>query len=402
MRRILLILVAAAVSVGVILLARQRTEPPNVPFAKAMREPITNTLSTNGKVQPIEWSEAHAESAGAVEKVFVQQGSTVGKGAPLVQLDTRAAQVELETAQARVAQAQAELQTFKQGGRSSDVSTIEGSLSAGRQELAAAQRDYDSLRRLQARNAATAEEVRASKDRVDRAQIQIQGLESRRSSLVNRPDVSAAEGRLREAEAAVSAARVRIGMGTIRSPLAGTVYQFALRAGGYVNTGDLVASIGRLDRVRVLVYVDEPDLGRVAVGKPVTVSWDALPGRQWKGVVDKMPTQVMALGTRQVGEVSSTIENPDHDLLPGTNVNVDIKSQTVDNAVVLPTATIRRDGARIGVYILAKDKLQWRDVKLGVASSARTQVEGVQEGESAALPTDRPLKNDMSVRAVYP
>ena len=127
-----------------------------------------------------------------------------------------------------------------------------------------------------------------------------------------------------------------------------------------------------------------------------------MPGRKWAGIVDKMATQVMPLGTRQVGEVSSTIENPDHDLLPGTNVNVEIKSQTVDNVVVLPTAAIRREAGRTGVFALANDKLQWREVKLGVASAARTEVQGVQEGESAALPTDRTLKHDMPVRVVYP
>ena len=41
------------------------------------------------------------------------------------------------------------------------------------------------------------------------------------------------------------------------------MYQFDLKPGAYLNAGDMVATIGRLDRVRVKVYVDEPDLGRV-------------------------------------------------------------------------------------------------------------------------------------------
>ena len=89
----------------------------------------------------------------------------------------------------------------------------------------------------------------------------------------------------------------------VRAPIAGTVYQFDLKPGAYLNAGDLVASIGQLDRVRVKVFVDEPDLGRVKRGMPVGITWDAMPGRQWKGVVDKTPTQIVALGTRQVGEV---------------------------------------------------------------------------------------------------
>lgn len=260
----------------------------------------------------------------------------------------------------------------------------------------------DSVKRLQAKDAATLDDVRAAADRLDRARLQIQSAESRRAALVNRSDLAAAEGRLREAEAAAAAARVRIAMTIVRAPIAGVVYQFDLRPGAYLNPGDLVAGIGRLDRVRVIIYVDEPDLGRVEVGKPVTITWDARSGRSWKGVVDKLPTQVAALGTRQVGEASSVIENPGHELLPGTNVNAEIRSQAVRNAIVIPTAAVRREGGKTGVYVLAGDRIEWRDVKLGVGGTARTQVEGIEDGASVVLPTDRPLAGGMSVKPVYP
>ena len=310
MRRYLLIAAAVVLAAAVLYFVRQRNTVPEVPFTKAVRQEIVSTLSTNGKVEPIQWAEAHAESGGSIDQVFVQKGQTVNEGAALVRLDTRAAESELASAEARVAQVRADLQLLKQGGRSSDLSNIEGSIASARQELTVAQRDVAALERLQAKNAATAEEVRAARDRVDRANIQIKALESRRTTLVAATDVAGAEARLREAEAAVNAARTRIAMATVRAPMAGVIYQFDLRAGGYLNPGDLVAAIGRLDRVRVLVYVDEPDLGRVHVGQPVNITWDAVAGRQWKGVVDKLPTQVAPLGSRQVGEVATIIENP--------------------------------------------------------------------------------------------
>ena len=54
--------------------------------------------------------------------------------------------------------------------------------------------------------------------------------------------------------------------------------------------------------------------------------------------MDRTATQVVALGTRQVGEVACLIQNPDRDLLPGTNVNVEIRAQAVENAL-----TVRSD-----------------------------------------------------------
>src|SRR4029077_2017569 len=108
-----------------------------------------------------------------------------------------------------------------------------------------------------------------AKDRVDRAQVQIRALEQRRGAVVAPQKRSTAEARLRDAEAAVALAEERIRKSVIRAPISGPVYQFDLKPGAYLDAGDLVASIGQLDRVRVKVFVDEPDLGRVARGKPV-------------------------------------------------------------------------------------------------------------------------------------
>lgn len=402
MRRLLLFGLPLAAGAAIFFFAvRQRSTPPEIPFARAALEDIVSTLSTNGKVQPFEWSEIHSETAGAVSRTLVTKGQEIAAGAALVELAARAAQSDLSAANARAAQAQAELQSLEQGGRTSDISTLESSLATARQELDVAQRELASLERMSAKQAATAEEVRAGRDRVERARAQIAGLENRRGSLVGRTDVAAARARLQEAEAAVGSARSRIGLATVRSPIAGTVYQFNLRPGGYLNAGDLVATVGKLDRVRVLVYVDEPDLGRVEAGKPVTITWDAMPGRVWKGVVERMPTEVTALGTRQVGEVSLVIGNPDRDLLPGTNVNVEIRAQAVKGAVVIPTAAIRRENGRTGVYVLAGDAIRWREVRTGVSSAARSQVDGLQAGDSVALPTERALKNGMRVQPVY-
>jgi HlyD family secretion protein len=148
--------------------------------------------------------------------------------------------------------------------------------------------------------------------------------------------------------------------------------------------------------------VDEPDLGRVAKGMPVVITWDALPGRQWKGEVDKQPTEVVALGTRQVGEVVCVIQNPSLELLPGTNVFAEIRSQTVENALTIPKEVVRREMGRPGVLVLNGNKLEWRDLTLGIGNTTRVQVDGLKEGDAVALPSDKPLKPGMQVTPVLP
>jgi HlyD family secretion protein len=403
---IALAIVAAAV-VGFTLLDR-RTKPPEVTFIKVARDGIVSTLNTNGKVEPIQWASARAEHAGVVERVLVLRGQKVTKGAALVQTEARQAQADLASAQARISQAQAELDILKAGGRAGDISAIASSEASARQELAAAGRDYESLQRLEARGAATGMEVTAAKDRVDKARLQLQALEARRRNLVSAPDETAARARLRDAEAAANLAREQIALATIRAPIDGVAYQLGsdpsgLRVGSYLNPGDLVANIGKLDRVRVIVYVDEPDLGRVDVGMPVKITWDALPGRTWTGTVEKTPSEVTALGTRQVGEVQCVIDNPDLDLLAGTNINAEIRSQAADNALTIPKDVIHREAGRTGVFALGQDdKIFWRDVKLGISSVTRSQViSGLNDGDNVAGSSDRPLRHGMKVTPVH-
>ena len=256
--------------------------------------------------------------------------------------------------------------------------------------------------RLQAQQAATRFEVTTAKQRVDNALLQIRALEQKRQSLVAGPDKSAALARLHDAETAAKLADQRIKQSVVRAPISGVVYRFELKRGAYLNAGDTVATVGKLERVRVNVYVDEPDLGRVTRGQPVAITWDALPGRSWSGVVDKTPTQIEALGSRQVGQVICAIENPDRDLLPGTNVTAEIRAEKVENALTIPREAIRRELGQAGVFVLAGDRVAWKKITMGIGNTTRAQVEGVSEGESIALPTEKPLKEGMVVKAVYP
>jgi HlyD family secretion protein len=221
--------------------------------------------------------------------------------------------------------------------------------------------------------------------------------------LVAPADKSSAEARLREAVATLQLADERLRQSVVRAPLEGEIYQFDLKRGAYLNPGDPVASIGKLDRVNVTVYVDERDLGRVKRGMPVTITWDALPKREWKGAVNKLPGQIIALGSRQVGEVVCLIENPHRELIPGTNVNAEILSESVDGVLTIPKEALRRDPKqKTGVFVLNGDHLAWRGVTVGVSNIARIEVQGLQESDAVALISEKTLKDGMQVNPVFP
>jgi HlyD family secretion protein len=397
----LVILVVGGGSLAAWIVSR-RTLPPAVDFVKVTRETIVSTLGTNGRVEPLEWMSARAERSGVIARVLVSRGQRVKKEDLLVELDTRVATAELSKTQAAIQEAQAQQQLLNQGGRIAERQQIDADLARVRLDLKAAETNAQTLERLVANQAATRQELNAARQTVDQLKLQIQALEEHKAALVTGTDKEIAKAKLQEAQSAAAVARTNLDLSVVRAPMEGTVYDFDLKPGSFVNPGDPIAKIGKLDRVRVTVYVDEPDLGKVRKGEVVNISWDALPGHRWKGEVDKLPTQIVPLGTRQVGEVGCIIENPDRDLLPNANINADIEASAAANVLVLPKEALRRQGSETGVLLLQKDRVMWRKVTLGVSSYTKTQVlSGLMEGDAVLLPTDKPVKSGSKVEPVY-
>ena len=392
MKKLLLLLLAVAAGVIVWGVLR-RSQPPKVNVSTAKRQTLVSTLPTNGKVEPFAWQAVRATTAGVVGALNIRDGQKVAKEQALATVTDPTLAADVEAAQAKVAEARAALSGLEAGGRPADLTDIETRLSRARYDLQEATAEYNSLRRLQEKNAATRVEVQAARDKMRQIEIEIDGLEKRRGALVAKPDVTAAQARLHDAETSLTLAQQRQALSVIRAPMAGTVYGLAVQPGAYLTEGGLVANVGELDRVRVRVYVDEPELGRVVVGQPVTIRWQALPGQEWDGTVERKPTAIQALGTRQVGEVVCTIDNPGRELIPGTNVDAEIRTSVAESALVIPREALRHDAEGDYVFLMADGIVQRRAVKTGSTSATLAQVTaGLADGDTVILPSDVPLK----------
>ncbi|MFN9897176.1 MAG: efflux RND transporter periplasmic adaptor subunit [Acidobacteriota bacterium] len=373
--------------------------PPEVRFATAKLEDLVDTLNTNGKVEPVSWTALRADRAGRLLDVRVHRGSNIAADAVVGVMEDVELQAALETAQARLVQVEGEAESVAKGGRSSARAEIEGNISRLRVQIADAEVQLSGTERLVARQAATVHEADRLRANILLLRDQLRGLEENKKALVSNGDRQAAAGRIQEAKAAVELAQRNLERRNIRSPLEGIVYQIDLLPGAYLNPGDLLAHIGKLDVLQVHVYVDEPELGRVSIGQSVTVTWDARPGKEWSGQVEMLPTQIVALGSRQVGEVLVKVTNSDNTLPPGANVNVAIRRQTVHRATTIPKEALRRENGVTGVLLLEKDFVVWRPVQTGLSNMLRTQVtRGLRAGDRVALATDLPLRHGSSVK----
>ena len=73
--------------------------------------------------------------------------------------------------------------------------------------------------------------------------------------------------------------------------------------------------------------------------------------------------------------------------MPGTNVNAEIRTAVVENALVIPKETLRHDAQGDYVFALKGDTIERRAVKKGISSITQVQIlEGLADGDAVALP----------------
>ena len=90
-------------------------------------------------------------------------------------------------------------------------------------------------------------------------------------------DASQAALAVQQAQSDVAALEEKVRQGRITAPVDCTLYSLPVKTGDYVKTGDLLAEMADLHKVRVRAFIDEPDLGGLEPDLPVKITWDALP-----------------------------------------------------------------------------------------------------------------------------
>ncbi len=381
----------------------RRQAPIKIRTATVERGSIRSLISTNGKIEPIQNFEAHAPIATTVKRLLVKEGEHVRKGQLLLQLEDGDLRSQAARAHAQMKAAQADQADLTGGGTREELLTLDAQLIKARAARNDAQRNLDAYRRLQQQGAASAGEVQQAEEALQRAEADATLLEQKKKDRYSQPEVAKVQAQGAEAEAAYQAAEDALAKSSVRAPFDGIVYTLPVKQGAYVQTGDLLLQVGDLSKMLVRTFVDEPEIGRLVAGQQIEVTWDALPGRIWNGVVSTIPATVKLRGSRNVGEVTCTVDNHDLRLLPNVNVGVTVITAEHNDVLTLPREAVRMDDTKPYVFQVESGELKRRDV--GVSLQNLTQVEitsGLPQHAQVALSsTDaKPLADGAHVKVV--
>jgi multidrug efflux system membrane fusion protein len=361
--------------------------PPIVPVsvAKASQESIPVEVRVVGTAEASAKVEVKSQVTAPLLRAAFSEGQNVSKGALLFELDPRPFEDALRQAEAALARDRAQI----------------------RQAEAALARDQAQAKNADADAARHAELAKAGV--ISKAQYD----QVRTSAEVFRESVRAAQANIESARAALQAdlaavdrAKLDISYCRIHAPISGRTGNLLVHAGNLVKANDVpLVVIHQVSPMWVNFSVPEQQLSairRLSAQKklPVRVSLQDDPTRQTVGQLAVVDNTVDAsTGTIRL---KAAFANADGMLWPGQFVNVAIRLETIDNAVVVPAEAVQNGQQGQLVYVVKNDKsVEPRPVEVGRSFEQKTIIEkGVSAGETVVTDGHLMLFPGVRVREV--
>ncbi len=374
-----------------------------IDLAEVTRAPLHRTIGTNGKIEADRISDLRAPLPGTCSRLSVPEGAHLRKGQEILRIDDPSLPSQLAAAQAEFDAAQLDLHEVERGPAPEEIDQAKSDAVRAKLAVDNARKILETNEWLLARAAISRNDVEqsqhallAAEQELAAAQTKLEDLKSKYGEL----DLRRARSRIEAGQARLRFLKETLDRLIVRAPEEGTLYQLRVKEGAYLNAGDPIGLLADLSHLRVRAFVDEPEIGQVAIEDKITIHWDAHPRERWDGVVTKMPAEVVALGTRSVAEVLCSIINPQSTLIP--NINVDVEIQAAEGPAVpsLPRAVVFPEGSKEFVWLEVEGKAMKHYIQTGQSTSARIEVTGgLSLGDKVIDPDDLAITEGAKVRA---
>jgi HlyD family secretion protein len=280
-----------------------------------------------------------------------------------------------------------------------------------RREAAVAARDSAVAQRKAAEKqvAVARNQARATLD-VGRAAVrQAQAnLEAARANTSRRPaydqNLAALEAAVRSAEGDLKSAQARRAGTILRSPLDGVVTRRFLDRGALATPTTSIMQVQEIRSLWVTIGVPEEISRRLATGQSATVRFDAFPGRQYGGVIERIEPVADPQSRQFTARIR--VANEEGRLRPGTFARVTLETQKAPNVLVVPREAVQtpRDPNAAPTVIVVKSEgegqvAEAREVRTGLTDGKMVAIEsGLQDGEQVVILTGRSLKDGQAIK----
>src|SRR5215469_15113362 len=199
--------------------------------------------------------------------------------------------------------------------------------------------------------------------------------------------VDQARGRFEVARASLAQSETLLGYATITAPFAGVITQRYVDPGALIQAGNAspaIVSLMDFSTVRLQVAVPEIEAAKVAVGQPVRLTTDNLPGRQFDGQVTRF-TYALDPANRTM-LVEAILKNPDLALRPGMLVTVKLGIERREHATLMPTEALVTERTNNFAYTVEDKKAVKHAIKVGFNDGKNVEVvDGLKPSDAVIL-----------------
>jgi len=360
--------------------AAETAEPP-LQTAVVRQGTITISAIAAGSVIAADSVDLSFSGNGVLAELLVQVGGRVQAGDLLARLDDSDAQKALAQAQLQYAQSalQTDASASELGVSYNDISVAQAELN-----LAEVERGLDALRNWQpdpddttpnAQVGPTENQLAAAETAVTKAQLALQ------QALLNRESQSLS---LRQAQLNLTAAETALGKTSLIAQMSGTVIAINKRVGEQVGSNTFL-TLADLSQPMLEIFLDETDLGQVAVGNEVEVVFNALPDDTFRGqIVQADPKLHQASGgISAVRALVRLTTAPPQPLPLGLNATVEVIGGRATNALLVPVEALREiSPGQYSLFVLENGEPRLRMVEVGLRDFSFAQIlSGVAVGE---------------------
>jgi HlyD family secretion protein len=331
-------------------------EYKGISTGKVDKGEISVLLPEVGTLSPVSKVDVKSVLSGKVVKILVKEGEVVKAGQSLAILEPGVDQLR-------------------------ELSATVSGVDSAALELKDAKTDLDNVTSLRAKGYSSADELKAVQKRYDQAQITWQSATAQRQALA-------------QSGVPLGAAGNSLKTFNVASPSDGTVLSKKVEVGEVVtsgstgfNSGTILFEVADAKDLKVDAFVNEVDLGKIAVGFPVKITVDAFRGKDFKGEV-----ATIAPGARREGEIRGfdvevRLKGDIGPLRPGMTANIDIKGDEKKDVVRIPVESLFKDKGDDVVWVFGKDGKPARtQVMPGLVSLEFVEVaKGLEPGTDIAL-----------------
>ena len=351
--------------------AEAKPEPLAIATAPVEDRQIDRFLRVTGSLAADEQAEVSAETTGRVIDTPVERGTRVSQGAVLARISGSEASAQLQEAEANAGQIEARLGLA--AGQAFDPRRVPDVMNA-KASLEFAEAEFARMKSLLDQKVVSQSEFDQRRTQVEAARQQYQMAHN------------AAEQSYRSllaARARIALARKGMADTVVRAPFAGLVAERLVSVGDYVTRGTRVATVVRIDPMRVELTVPEQSVSLVKVGQTVRLTVDAYPNEIFEAKV-RFVSPTLRMDQRAL-TVEALASNRDGRLKPGLFATASIQQPASSPALLVPFTAVETISGTSRVYVVNGGKAEERIVTLGERVGDRVEItSGVKKDEVVA------------------